>query len=152
MKNSAIKQELLSACYQYVEKRIGGIQTAIDDLEAALKLETKCSMGDKYETGRAMLHLEFEKLAAQLEQYKKLKKTLRQIQPEKEFNIIGFGSIVKTTEANYFLSIPAGEILAENEKYYAIGASAPIAQALSGKKEGEEISFNGRKPKILHVY
>src|SRR5690606_5983425 len=70
------KQELIAACSRYVEERIDRIRKAIADQEDALKLETKCSMGDKYETGRAMLHLEFEKLSGQMEQYGQLKKTI----------------------------------------------------------------------------
>ena len=103
------KQDLIDACNHYVGERIDRIRHAISDLEDALKLETKCSMGDKYETGRAMLHLEFEKLSGQLEQYGQLKKTvdlIRNIQPSE---VISFGSVVETSGANYILAIPAGK-------------------------------------------
>lgn len=146
------KQLLWDACMNYVEERIGRIETAIKDLEDALKLETKCSMGDKYETGRAMLHLEFEKLSGQHEEYRKLKKTLRMIEPKKVFESVSFGSVVKTDGPNYFISIPAGEIKIKDGTYYAVGASAPIAKVLTGKKEGEEALFNGRKFLIKQVF
>src|SRR6056297_344870 len=102
-----LKKRLFEACENYVEERIARVEAAISDLQAALKLETKCSMGDKYETGRAMLHLEFEKLLGQLEQYGKLKKTLNSI-PAQVQEKVGFGSLVKTSGANYFIAIPAG--------------------------------------------
>jgi transcription elongation GreA/GreB family factor len=147
-----IKQQLLDACLEYVQERITRIEAAIKDLEAALKLETKCSMGDKYETGRAMLHLEFEKLSGQHEEYRKLRKTLRMIEPKKRFEAAGFGGVVKTSGVNYFIAIPAGEITLEGEKFYAIGGNAPIARALTGKKQGEEVLFNGRKFLIKEVF
>lgn len=146
------KQLLWDACMNYVEERIGRIETAIKDLEDALKLETKCSMGDKYETGRAMLHLEFEKLSGQHEEYRKLKKTLRMIQPKKVFETVSFGSAVKTDGPNYFISIPAGEIKLRDEVFYAVGASAPIAKVLSGKSAGESVTFNGKEIYIKSVF
>ena len=146
------KQLLWNACMNYVEERIGRIETAIKDLEDALKLETKCSMGDKYETGRAMLHLEFEKLSGQHEEYRKLKKTLRMIEPKKVFETVSFGAAINTDGPNYFISIPAGEIKLEDEVFYAVGASAPIARALSGKKSGESVTFNGKAIFIKSVF
>lgn len=149
--NSELKQQLKAAAGNYVEERIKRIHTAIADLEEALKLETKCSMGDKYETGRAMLHLEFEKLSGQLEQYSGLKKTLTLIKEKQVSEKVDFGSVVKTSKVNYFISIPAGEIEVDGEKFYAIGAGSPIAQAMIGKMEGEEFIFNGTKDNILKV-
>lgn len=146
------KQMLLDACMEYVEERLNRIEAAIKDLEDALKLETKCSMGDKYETGRAMLHLEFEKLSGQHAQVRKLKQTLRMIDPKVPTEVGGFGSVVKTAEVNYFIAIPAGELKLQEEKFYAVGAGAPISLALNGKKAGEEVVFNDRKLLITEVF
>lgn len=146
-----IKTNLITACEAFVLERIARLEAAIADLEEALKLETKCSMGDKYETGRAMLHLEFEKLSAQYEEYSKLRKTLRLIDASRSHGEVGFGSVVYTQKANYFLSIPAGELQLEREKFYAVGKNAPIAQALKGLKEGDEVVFNHNSMKILKV-
>ena len=146
-----IKQKLIEACAAYVETKLQTIQKAIDDLEAALKLETKCSMGDKYETGRAMLHLEFEKLAGQHEEFKKLRKTVRMIPVGRRDTMVTFGSAVKTSMASYIIAIPAGEITVEDQKFFAIGASAPIAKVLTGKSAGDAVTFNGREILIEKV-
>ncbi len=149
---SEIKEKLIEACAAYVEKKIETVQHVIDDLEAALKLETKCSMGDKYETERAMLHLEFEKVAGQAEGFKRLKRTLKEVPTGSTGNVAGFGSIVKTTVANYFIAIPAGEISVDNEKYYTVGVGAPIAQIFMGKKKGSSVTFNGRELQIEEIF
>ena len=146
------KQELIDACNHYVGERIDRIRKAIGDLEDALKLETKCSMGDKYETGRAMLHLEFEKLSGQLEQYGQLKKTvdlIRNIQPSE---VISFGSVVETSGANYILAIPAGKFTVHDKEFFAVGVGSPIAKVLLGKRKGESFSFNGREELIEEVF
>lgn len=146
-----LKQQLIEVCENYVEARISRVLAGIKDLDEALKMESKSSAGDKYETGRAMINLEFDKLLIQLEQYKGLKKTLAFAVQNPNSGKIGLGSVVKTSAANYFLSIPAGEILVENEKFYAIGINSPIAQALLGKKEKEDFGFNGNTNMILLV-
>ncbi|WP_324720138.1 hypothetical protein [Salinimicrobium sp. HB62] len=150
--SAGTKQKLIDACEVYVEKKLQTFQAAIDDLQAALKLETKCSMGDKYETGRAMLHLEFEKLAVQHEEFQKLRKTLRKIPPSRKDTTATFGSGVRTSMANYFIGIPAGEILIEGEKFYSVGATAPIAKILTGRSTGDRIHFNNREIEILEVF
>ena len=148
---SELKQQLKSAAEIYVEDRIKKIHIAIADLEEALKLETKCSMGDKYETGRAMLHLEFEKLSGQLEQLNRLKKTVSLINEQQNSKKVEFGSMVKTAKINYFISIPAGEIETGGDKFYAIGAGSPIAQAMMGMREGESFVFNEKSNTVLSV-
>lgn len=146
-----IKQRLIASCESYVDVRLQTIQKAIDDLEAALKLETKCSMGDKYETGRAMLHLEFEKLARQYEEYKKLQKTVKMIPGGRIDSQVSFGSVVKTSRGNYFISVPAGKIPVEGEDYYAVGANAPVAKILLSRIAGDTVTFNGAEMEILEV-
>lgn len=146
-----LKSQLIIGCRKYVEDRITRILTGIADLEAALKMETKCTVGDKYETGRAMVTLEFEKLSSQLDQFKRLKETLSLIDSEQNSDKIAFGSIVNTTAANYFISVPAGEILVGNEKYFAVGVNSPVAQAVLGKKEGESFILNAKENKISFV-
>ena len=143
-----LKEQLLEACRGYVKARLDRIEKAIKDLEDALKLETKCSMGDKYETGRAMLHLEFEKLSGQHTEFLKLRQTLNMIEPSFQSDSIRFGSLVRTTKVNYFVAIPAGELVVGQEKFYAIGTNAPIARALIGKKAGEDVTFNTQ---VLHI-
>lgn len=151
-RRSEQKLELIEACSSYVEERIDRIRTAIADLEDALKLETKCSMGDKYETGRAMLHLEFEKLSGQLEQYGQLKKTLGILRGIPATEIVGFGSAVETSGSNYLIAIPAGKLKPGGKDFFAVGVSSPIAKALSGKKKGDSYSFNGKEEEILDIF
>ena len=82
--------------------------------------ETKSSAGDKYETGRAMMHLEKERLARQMIEVAKLRKPLEMINPEKIESTVALGSIVTTENRNYFLSVSLGEVELEEEKYFCI--------------------------------
>ncbi|WP_373058043.1 transcription elongation factor [Zunongwangia sp. H14] len=146
-----IKQQLYSSCEQYVEQRMQRILTAMEDLENDLENETKSSAGDKYETGREMINLEWNKLSNQLQQFKMLKETLKSAKRRNASDEIQLGSLIKTNMANYFITIPAGQIQVEGETYFSIGAGSPIAQLLLNKRAGEDFSFNGKTNHIISV-
>ncbi len=146
-----MKEQLFEACENYLNQRINRILTAMKDLKESLENESKSSAGDKYETGREMINLEFDKLTGQLREFRKLEGTLTMSRRKASANNIQLGSLVKTSVANYFIAIPAGEISAGNEKFYAIGMNSPVAQALLGKKEKESFDFNGNVNEILLV-
>lgn len=143
-----MKEQLFTSCKNYLDQRIQRILTSMADLEESLENESKSSAGDKYETGREMINLEFEKLQGQLTEFKKLQETLKIAHRAFTFEVVQLGSYVKTTGANYFIAIPAGEISVENEKFYAIGANSPVGQALLGKRSGEMFVFNGVERRI----
>jgi transcription elongation GreA/GreB family factor len=151
MLEKGIKPKLLEMATAYVDERIQILHANINDLKEALKLETKCSMGDKYETDRAMLHLEFEKLSGQIEQYGKLKKTLNHIESHSEHSEVKFGSIIKSDGPNYFIAIPAGILKYDNEDFYAVGYQTPVAKQLIGKRTGDDFSINGITYKITAI-
>lgn len=146
-----MRKTLFKSCRSYVDQRIQRILISIADLEESLLNESKSSAGDKYETGREMINMEFEKLSGQLQEFRKLEATLTLAERKAPSNCVELGSVVKTTGANYFIAIPAGEILAGEEKFFAIGSNAPIAQALLGKKIGDDFSFNGNTNTILLI-
>lgn len=148
---SELKSFLKNACMDYVDARISRFNSTMAELEEALKPESRSCMGDKYETSRAMLHLEFEKLSGQVDQFNGLRRTVSLIDTQNEFLTVGFGSIVRTSLANYFISIPAGEISGKEEKFFAVGINSPVAKAILGKGAGEEFKVNEKSGKIISV-
>ncbi|MDT0648662.1 transcription elongation factor [Autumnicola edwardsiae] len=146
-----IKQQLFEACGNYVQERINSISSAMKDLESDLENESKSSAGDKYETGREMINIEWNKLSNQLQQFKMLRETLEKAKKRQSSGQIQLGSLIRTNMANYIVAIPAGQIDINDEKYFAIGANSPIAQILQDKKAGEDFSFNGKTNQIVSV-
>lgn len=146
-----MRKALFKACRSYVDQRVQRILKSISDLEESLLNESKSSAGDKYETGREMINMEYEKLSNQLQEFRKLEATITMAERNAPNGIIELGSVVRTNGANYFIAIPAGEIISGDEKFYAIGTNAPIAIALIGKKEGDEMNFNNKTSRILSI-
>ena len=147
-----LKKQLWEMCNNEVTKRISSIQQAMQNAQAAANNETKSSAGDKYETGRAMMHLEKEKLSTQLSEALKMKKALDQINPDRAEAEVKLGSVVITPVAQYFLSVSVGQIKWEGKTWFAISPASPIGQQMLGKKAGETFSFGGRNFKINEVF
>lgn len=150
-KSVEIKQSLYKECLKFVDSRFQTVQNTIKEIQESLLSETKSSAGDKHETGRAMLQLEREKAGNQLAEIEKTKQILSKINIDNTFKIIGLGSVVYTTKANYFIAISAGEFEINNQKYYAISANTPIAQLLLSKKTGDQVNFRDQHFTITNV-
>lgn len=146
-----LKQKLYQSCETFIEERFQAIQKTIKELQKALLSETKSSAGDKHETGRAMLQLEREKTGQQLAEINKTKMVLSKVNPEKQSNVVTLGSLVYTNQSNYFIAISAGNLVVDNESFYAISANTPIGKLLIGKTKGDNINFNGKSIEIKKI-
>lgn len=148
---SEIKQSLYKLCVAQVEERIARLQTEMKALKVSAETDTKSSMGDKYETAREMINLEKGKIDQQLAEALKGKQVLDSIDPEKSYTSGALGSLAKTSNATYFLSISIGKVSLEGVGYFVISPMSPIGQQLLNKKAGEGFSFAGKKVEILAV-
>ena len=131
-----------------VNQRIGVIEKALKNAQEAANQETKSSAGDKYETGRAMMHLEKEKLAGQMTEVLKMKKALDLINADKVCNQVELGALVATAQAQYYISASVGKIEVNGQTVFAISPAAPIGQQLLSKKVGDSIHFAGKTMEI----
>jgi len=147
-----IKEELFKQCQFFVNKRQQTIEDIITSNQRALQSETKSSAGDKHETGRAMLQLEMEKAGQQLSGITLMKETLAKIVISKNSKVASLSSVVITENANYFLSISAGQLIVANTRYFAISVSSPVGKLLLGKQENETIVFNGKTITVKEVF
>ncbi|MFK7749314.1 MAG: 3-oxoacyl-ACP synthase [Kordia sp.] len=139
-----VKEALYNSCLEIVNKRQATIQDTFAGIQEAMLSETKSSAGDKHETGRAMLQLEREKLGNQLAEVQKVKEILFKVDQKSTVSQGCLGSVVYTTQANYFISVSVGEIIVNNDKFYAIATNTPIGKLLLGKKVGDSISFRNQ--------
>jgi transcription elongation GreA/GreB family factor len=146
-----LKEHLFLESKAFISKRKSVIEKVISEIETSLQSETKSSAGDKHETGRAMLQLEREKAGNQLAEIDKQVELLLKIDFHKANQTVSLGSIVFTTDANYFISISAGEIKVNDQEFYAISLNTPIGQLLAGKRINDIIVFRNNKFKIINL-
>lgn len=146
------KQVLYQKCQDHLDDRLAIVNSKIEDIQIALQSETKSSAGDKHETGRAMIQLEREKLGFQLAEIQKQRAILSKINYKNKTDIIGLGTLVITSKANYFIAISAGELRFNNRKFYAISKQTPIGALLSGARKGSILKFRTEEFEITHVF
>tara|TARA_R110000868_G_scaffold68753_1_gene203313 strand:- start:128 stop:583 length:456 start_codon:yes stop_codon:yes gene_type:complete len=147
----SIKRQLFDFCKDFADKRVSRIRKEMADFKESLDDETKSSAGDKYETGRAMLQLELEKSGVQLAEAEKMNKVLDLVNIKTQANFVGLGNLVKTTKANYFLAISAGEFKGVGISVYCISSETPIGKLLFTKQVNDVVSFNDNEIKILEI-
>jgi len=147
-----LKNSLLRYCNTYVDNRIELAAKGIQETRDSANNDSKSSMGDKYETSKAMAHLEQEKLATQLEESYKLKRVLSQLDPNLNSEVVEFGSLVFTNQGNFYISIGIGQYTLSDLEVFLVGSSAPLIKAMLGKRKGDKIQFNNRVFEILKIY
>ena len=146
-----LKKRLFQACLDLLDEKIELYQKAIAGAEEAAANETKSSAGDKYETGRAMMHLEKEKNARQLSEVLTMKSRIRQISFEKDFSKVATGTLVQTNVGHLFFLESIGKVILDGEKFQVISIQSPIGQVLRGAEENETRLFKGREIKVLVI-
>lgn len=128
------------------------LNKAISAAQSAANNEAKSSMGDKYETSRAMAHLEKEKYQIQMTEVLKLKKVLSLIERTSPSQTVQLGSLVVTEQTSFYISVPLGKVQIEDNDYFTISAGSPIGSKLLDKKAGDTFEFNGRSISIKSIY
>lgn len=149
-KKSNPKEALHSACLVYAEKRIQTATEAYKNAQDSANEESKNTASDD-DNSKAMLQIEAEQQAKHMLEARKLKEEMLRINPVAETTQVSPGSLVITSLGNYYVAISAGKIDLDKDSYFAISISAPIAQALKGKKTGDKIKFNDKMIEILDV-
>lgn len=139
-----IKKQLYDYCVNFLTKRIEAAREAIRMAQESANDETKSSAGDKYETGRAMMQLEIEKNATQLEEAEKQMNVLKAINIEAQATKVQNGSLVTTSHGTFFIAISVGMVVIEDKSFAVVSAQSPIGSKLTGLKSGDSFSFGNK--------
>jgi len=151
MEDATVKFKLLDACRHYVEQRLGTATLAMNNAQQAANAEGKSSAGDKYETGRAMMQIERDTAARQVEEALKMKRVVDQIDPSVTHQRIALGSLAITTLFNVYVAIGTGKMEIEGEPFVIVGPESPLAKVLLGRVASEQFTFNNRVNTILRI-
>lgn len=147
-----LKTQLHQRCLALVNQRIAAAKQAMDAAQESANQEEKSSMGDKYETGRAMAQIARDHAAQQLDEALKLKQVLDQINPMSSAPNIRLGSLVVTDQNQFYLSISLGKIEIEGKEYFAISPQSPIGMLLGDRKENDSFTFNKQTQIVRSIH
>jgi len=140
-----LKEQVYNQCMNIVSQRITDVQKTLDDLRESVKNETKSTAGDKYETARAMLHIEQENVTKQMTELLEQKAQLEKLSMIGESESVIKGSLVKTDRGYLFISIALGKIKVRDQTVVVLSPQSPLGKQLIGLKIGESAVMNGMK-------
>lgn len=145
------KEKLHAHCLARVRARIAAAEAAMNAAQEAANSETKSSMGDKYETGRAMMQLERDKAARQLSENMKLLEVLENINPTTACEAIEPGALVESSLGLLYISCGLGKMNVDDLDFFALSPASPVAKAIWGLKSGDKTIFNSKDLNILAI-
>lgn len=151
MEPAILKKQLLEACNQYVDSRINTARESMRYAQAAANEESKSSVGDKYETGRAMMQIESDKAAQQLDEAMKLKNVLDGLTQDISAEKVMLGSLVITTTKKIFIAIGVGRLMLDGNEFLVVAPGSPLGRTLMGKKVKEQAIFNSEVLTISQI-
>jgi hypothetical protein len=143
-----IHENKFSLCNQLkiiFARRRDEIALTIKSIIESRDSNTKSSAGDKHETARAMMQIELDNNENQLAKIVGTLNDLARIDISKVSAKAEFGSLIFTSQGNYFISIGFGKLDHEGTTYYAVSPKSPIGLALKNKCEGDKFNFQGRE-------
>jgi len=153
MKNFVeLKQLAILHCTKIIEQRIIVAETAMKNAQESANSEDKSSAGDKYETSRAMGHLDRDMNAKQLLVAKKELIELQNINTNQAFKFPTKGAIVQTTLTYYFIAVGIGVIKINDLSIGVVSTESPVAILLKGKTVGSKIVLAGKEQTILAIH
>jgi hypothetical protein len=146
------KSKLKQICQSIIEQRIDAAKKLIQHAQEAANSEEKSSAGDKYETSRAMNHLEKDMHSRQLEEIVKELANLGTVDVSKICTAGGPGAFLQCSGISVFIAAGMGKQIVETETIFFLSPNAPLAKVLHNKKAGDHFLFNHSETKILDVY
>lgn len=139
----AYKIKLRQFCEHALHRRMAATREAMTSAQAAANAEGKSSAGDKYETSRAMSHLEKDMHARQLLAHTEQMSALLDINVQEVYATAVAGSFIRCEQVNIFIAAGLGKHIVDDREILFISPNAPLARKLTGKKTGDQFDMNG---------
>lgn len=137
------KEMIFEICEQKLHEKIIYLQKEMSDLMYGLENDTKSSAGDKHETARAMMQIDYEKSLRQLTDANTQMTILKKINHHTDANVISAGSLIYTNHGAIFIAISLGKIKIEQHDVMVISPQSPLALKFMQAKKSSTISMNG---------
>jgi hypothetical protein len=148
----ALKASLKQFGLDLIRRRIGVARQAADQAQEAANQEEKSSAGDKYETGRAMSHLQQEMYARQQAEYEREHAALLRIHTDTLCTSAGPGAFIQCPGIAFFVVAGLGKQTVDGNAVLFLSPAAPLAKTLQNKKTGDTFIFNSRTLSIEDIF
>lgn len=146
-----MKKRLLNHCIQVAHAKANALESELDATRESTTSESKSTAGDKHETGRAMMHLEQEKLHKQLAEAQTIVAELEMIKLDQPCQTVQKGALVQTNRTTFLVAVGLGKISVDGKDVFVISSQSPIGKQMLGKNAGDSFNMNGTEYVITSV-
>jgi len=146
------KEKVHGLCLKMVKDRVDICQLAMDNAQQASNDEEKSSAGDKFETSRAMNHMEKEMYGKQLQSNLMEQAAIQAISLNGRHDAIQSGSYISCRDFDFYIAGGLGKTEVNGRLIYLLSPDAPLAALLRSKKKGDTFLFNKHEIRIADVY
>jgi transcription elongation GreA/GreB family factor len=146
------KIRLKHFCASLIEQRKEMARLSVENAREITNLEEKSTVGDKYETARAMGQLEQDMYSRQLAENMKELADLQTVDAGRIYKDVEPGGFVRCGDLNFFIAAGLGKHIFEGEQIVFLSPHAPLARTLLLKKAGEEFHFHDKVFRIVELF
>ena len=144
---------ILKHLLDHVDKDLAEAKARMASLKESLDAESKSSAGDKHETGRAMIHLEQERVQDTVGRLEHMRGILIQrASQDKAIQRVSPGALVETTGPWVLVGVPLGKVQLPDTLVLCVGAEAPLAQQWRGAQPGDQVALGPQKLTIQAIH
>lgn len=151
MDNLELKKCIVDTVIESIQEKIDVENKLIAQARECAADDPTCCAGNKYETTRAMMHIDIEQYSLRVVELQSELKGIASIDISIK-DRVDIGAVVKTNIGNFFIAISGDDIEIEDEEYTPISIASPIGALLKGKKKDNTATFRGKKIKIEDLF
>lgn len=152
MTKSEIKSELIKICRAEINRLLTFYEERMEEEQKTANMY-KGAMESRYDTFKEEVQERKNMHAVKADNLLRIKSVILS-SDNNEFSSVIPGAVVETSFENYFiLSFLFYEpIIIDGKEFYTISLDSPIGKAITGKRQGETIIFNGNEITINDIY
>lgn len=145
------KEDVIEGLRTRLNSQLKDLLSSISSVSESIKGEEKSSAGDKYETARAMNHIELDRLNSSYQKALKSGSVLNALSVSEKHTSVKLGSLVTTSKRTLFFCGAIGKIQITDIDVLTMSMGSPIGQLFLGKKVGDMIQFNNASEVIQEI-
>jgi hypothetical protein len=149
--NNIFKEKIKKTCLLLLKERIEHAHTAMQQAQETANNQEKSSVGDKYETARAMSQIERDMNAQQFEKAQLEYAFLESINTNQIHKHVALGCLFELNDIIFFVATGLGSITVSQKSIMVISHKSPLFEQLKMKKVGDVVVFKNEQKKVTNI-
>lgn len=146
------RSTVIAAFQQLQQRRVGRLTQQLEELSESTASETKSTVGDKYETSRALLQQQQDQVRQQLQELLEQRAALNNIAFTDPHDTVQMGSLVHTNRGWFLICAALGRVEVNSISVMAISPASPLGKSLFQKTSGSSVTVLEQSYSITALY